>query len=172
MSILRKWNKVLIFSLLFMLLIGAINSKTKEVYAASKDSESEYFNTSSVYLNFKDKKSTSYGFEIKAEKLKTVASYTWYVEKDKGNPDAVLIHSWTGVVTAKKAGTAYIRCKITLKNGTILRPEAKVVVRNNITKVDISNILKTMTIPAGESMDFNRVILNTDAGKAMQSKGI
>lgn len=172
MSILRKWNKVLIFSLLFMLLIGAMNSKTKEVYADSKDSESEYFNTSSVYLNFNDKKSTTYDFEIKAEKLKTVASYTWYVEKDKGNPDAVLIQRRTGVVTAKKAGTAYIRCKITLKDGTILRPEAKVVVRNNITKVDISNIPKTMTIPAGESMDFNRVILNTDAGKAMQSKGI
>lgn len=172
MSTLRKWNKFLISSLFFMLLIGAMNSKTKEVYAASKDSESEYFNSSSVYLNFNDKKSTTYDFEIKAEKLKTVASYTWYVEKDKGNHEAVKIHSKSGVVTAKKAGTAYIRCKITLKDGTLLRPEAKVVVRNNITKVDISNIPKAMTIPAGESMDFNRVILNTDAGKGMQSKGI
>ena len=172
MSILKKWNKVLISSLLFMLLIGAMNSKTKEVYAASKDSKSEYFNSSSVYLNFKDKKSTSYDFDIKAEKLKIVKSYTWYVGEDKGDPNAVLIHSRTGIVTAKKAGTAYIRCKITLKDGTILRPEAKVVVRNNITKVDISNIPKTMKIPAGESMDFNRVVLNTDAGKGMQSKGI
>jgi hypothetical protein len=45
-------------------------------------------------------------------------------------------------------------------------------VRNNITKVDISNISENQSVTVGKTLDFNRVILNTDAGKGKSSEGI
>lgn len=94
------------------------------------------------------------------------------MKEDKGNPNAVTIDETTGVVKAMEAGKAYIECVITLADGTVLRPEAKVTVRNNISEVDISNMPKDQTITVNRSMDFNRVILNTEAGKDKAASGI
>lgn len=44
--------------------------------------------------------------------------------------------------------------------------------KNNITEVDITNIPSNQTITAGKSIDFNRTILNTVAGKSKTFKGI
>jgi hypothetical protein len=44
-------------------------------------------------------------------------SYSWCVKLDKGNPASATIDKKTGVVTAKKAETAYIGCEVTLNNG-------------------------------------------------------
>ena len=164
-------------SMLLMLLIGVAliaNVATKQTRAAAsqKDLSRTYLNATEKYLNFNSKKTRSFDFDIKQEAEEKGAKYAWYVKADKGDADVVTINSKTGLVTAKKAGTAYIRCKITRADGTVIRPEAKVIVRNNITKVDISNLPKDMTIVAGKAMDFNRSILDTDAGKKVASTGI
>lgn len=166
---------VICFALIFAFVITSMaNIVTKSAQAApnSKELSAGYLNATEKYLNFNKKDNMTFDFNIKKEAQQKGATYSWYVKTDKGDPGAVSINSKTGLVTAKKAGTAYIRCKITLASGSIIRPEAKVVVRNNITEVDISNMPKDQTITLGETMDFDRVILNTDAGKGKGSKGI
>ncbi len=145
--------------------------KNAQAAPGSKELSSSYLNATEKYLNFNSKDTTTYDFNIKKEAQQKGASYTWYVKADK-DPKAISIDSKSGVVTAMSAGTAYIRCKITLADGSVIRPEAKVVVRNNITEVDISNMPADQTIISGETMDFNRVIMNTDAGKGKVSEGI
>ena len=140
--------------------------------ADTKNLSSTYLSATLKYLNFGSKDTVSYDFDIRKDAQKKGAEYFWYVNMDKGNPDAVTINSKTGIVTAKKAGTAYIRCKITLAEGKTLRPEAKVIVRNNISEVDISNVPGNQTVTAGKSYDFNRVVVNTDAGKGKASDGV
>ncbi|NLZ83472.1 MAG: hypothetical protein GX915_07395, partial [Clostridiales bacterium] len=66
----------------------------------------------------------------------------------------------------------YIECEITLADKTVLRAEAMVTVRNNISEVDISNMPENNTIAVNKSMDFNRNILNTEAGKDKAASGI
>lgn len=152
---------------------GMVNGSINHAFAASsKDISSAYLSTTIKYLSFSSKNTISYDFNIRKEVMKEGAKYAWYVEKDKGNPEAVTINTNTGVVTAKEAGTAYIGCKIMLSDGNIVKPEAKVIVRNNISEVDISNMPRNQMVTVGESMDFNRAILNTDAGKGKVSKGI
>lgn len=171
--ILLKKKLVCILIILSLLPIGIGNDAAK-VYAATNEKEksSEYLSTVVKYLNMDKNKTITYDFNIKKSAMKPGASYYWYVKKDKGNPKAVVINSKTGLVIAKEAGTAYIRCRITYADGTIIRPEAKVIVRNNITQVNVSNIPDNQTIPAGTAMDFNSKIINTSAGKNVRSEGI
>jgi uncharacterized protein YjdB len=164
-------SAVLIFTMLFTNMVSG-HGKNAEAAVSSGELAKKYLNASSVYLNFANKDTITFDFNINNEAKKKGAQYAWYVKGDKGEPDAVSINKLTGVVTAKKAGTAYIRCKITLPDKTIVRPEAKVIVINNISKVDISNMPKDQTIQAGQKTDFNRVILNTDAGKNIVTKGV
>ncbi|NLO10450.1 MAG: hypothetical protein GX129_11395 [Clostridiales bacterium] len=100
------------------------------------------------------------------------ATYTWYVVEGKENPNSVTIDESTGVVKAQEAGRAYIRCKIILADGTVLRPQARVTVRNNISEVDISNMPENNILTVNKEMDFNRNILNTEAGKDKAASGI
>lgn len=164
-------------SIRLILLIGAVllaNAPMKRAGAAvsQKEPASAYLNATEKYLNFNSKKTSTFDFDIKKEAQQQGYGYTWYVREDKGNKAAIALNTKTGAVTAKKAGTAYIGCKITRADGTVVSPEAKVIVRNNITKVDISNLPKNRTIPAGAPMDFNRTILDTDAGRGVASDGI
>lgn len=165
------------FTMLIILLIGVAslaNVATKQIRAAvnQKDLATTYLNVTEKYLNFNSKKTRSFDFDIKQDAQEKGAKYSWYVKEDKGDANVVTINSKTGLVTAKKAGTAFIGCKITRADGTVIRPEAKVIVRNNIIKVDISNLPKDRTILAGNATDFNRSILDTDAGKKVTSAGI
>lgn len=142
---------------------------------AAEDSSSlakQYLNSQVKYLIMGDSDAESYNFNINKDAKQKGAKYNWYINENKGNPNAVSIDSKTGIVVAEEAGTAYIRCKITLTNGKVLRPEAKVIVRNNITAVDISNINENLTVVSGAAVDFDRKIVNTAAGKGKKSQGI
>jgi hypothetical protein len=160
--------------ILAMVLISLSNAVPKQVNAAVDSNEwaATYLNATKIYLHLGNKETGTYNFNINESAKTKGVTYLWYVKMDKGNPECVTINTRSGVVTANKLGTAYFRCKVTLVDGTILRPEAKVVVRNNITEVDISNLPKNRTITAGIDTDFNRIILNTEAGKGKASSGI
>ena len=168
----KRTLPMLLILLMGVTLIANIATKQARAAVSQKELAATYLNATVKNLNFINEKARSFDFDIKQEAQEKGAKYNWYVNKDKGDADVITINSKTGVVTAKKAGTAYICCKITLGDGKVIRPEAKVIVRNNITKVDISNLPKDMTILAGRAVDFNRSILDTDAGKKVASTGI
>ena len=171
----KLFKKLLSVTMAFAMIIIAIAGRTA-VQAASESTPQElgaiYLNTTSKYLHLGREEVNSYDFNIKASKLDEDAAYTWYVKEDKGNPNAVTIDETTGVVKAMEAGKAYIECEITLADKTVLRAEAMVTVRNNISEVDISNMPENNTITVNKSMDFNRNILNTEAGKDKAASGI
>ena len=175
MKISKLFKKLISVSLVFALVLIAVAGRTT-VQAATESTSKElgtvYLNSTNKYLHLGREDSNKFEFRIKASMLDENATYTWYVKEDKGNPNAVTIDALTGVVTAQEAGRAYIRCKITLADKTVLRPEARVTVRNNISEVDISNMPENNTITINEVMDFNRSILNTEAGKDKAASGI
>jgi hypothetical protein len=171
-KITRKGILPVILLLTILVAMAGIMTRYVQAESSAKQLSSQYLNSVKKYLNMSDQKTSSYDFNIKSSSKEEGATYTWYIRLDKGNPDSIKIDQKTGVVTAVKAGTAYVRCKITLADGTILRPEASVIVRNNITEVSISNIPEDLTIEAGKVKDFNRTVLNTDAGKGVKTQGI
>lgn len=168
--------KRLISSLLILAFVLTIvpDAVPQRVSAAvsSKALASTYFNAAEKYLHLGDDELGTFNFDINKDVKKPGTRYFWYVKEDKGNPAAVTINEKNGIVTAKEAGTAYIRCKITFADGSYVRPEAKVTVRNNITEVGISNLPEAMTITAGVKTDFNRTVLNTEGGKGRKTEGI
>ena len=178
MGVIRKTKKLISGSLIcIMLMLNFYNAYPIQALAqetANGDKQATAISLNCISKNLKlgYKGADTYDFDVVGAGNLSGASFSWYVKADKGNPDAVSINKRTGLVTAKKAGTAYIRCKITLLDGTILRPEARVTVFNNITGVEISNLAETMTIKAGYPTDFNRAITDTKAGKGMVTKGI
>jgi hypothetical protein len=149
-------------------------SPVQQVQASEKTDqlETSYINVSSKYLYLGISGKNTFDFNINKKVISEVQSCIWYIAEDKGNPKAVKLNPDNGVVTAKSAGTAYLRCEIILTNGTVINPEAKVVVINNITEVEIGNIPENKTVPAGVAYDFNEKILNTTAGKNVKTSGI
>lgn len=104
---------------------------------------SAYFNATSKYLHLGDKETGQFDFNIKKSAQEKGSSYTWYVKADKGNPASVSINKKTGLVTAKAAGVAYIRCKITLSDGT-LELEAKIS-PENVEPKKVNSKVETVT---------------------------
>lgn len=171
----RLLKKLLSVGLAFAMVLIAVVGKST-VQAATESTPGElgaiYLNSTNKYLHLGREETNSFEFKIKASQLDENATYTWYVATDKENPGSVTIDASTGVVKAQEAGRAYIRCKITLTDGTVLRPQARVTVRNNISEVEISNMPENNTLTVNELMDFNRNILNTEAGKDKAASGI
>ncbi|HKL99125.1 MAG TPA: Ig-like domain-containing protein [Mobilitalea sp.] len=157
-----------------LLLISIYKAEPEQAFAETDiaDTPRVYLNVTAKNLKLDNNKLGTFDFDVVDSKQLSGATYSWYIKADKGNPDAVTINRKTGVVAAKATGTAYVRCKVTLRDGTVLRPEAKVTVYNNITGVTISNPPETMTLTAGHIMDFNRKITDTEAGKGTSTKGI
>ncbi|MHB8131694.1 MAG: SwmB domain-containing protein [Mobilitalea sp.] len=171
----RVIRRILSTITVFAMVVASISSgapKQVQAEVGTKEVSSNYLNTTRKYLNLGEQDAGSFDFNIKKEAEKEGATYYWYVKADKGAPNSVTINKNTGVVTAKKVGTAYIRCKITSADGTYLRTEAKVTVINNITEVKINNIPKDLTITAGVAQDFNRTVLSTASGKGVKTQGI
>lgn len=172
----RKTGKKLLAVLLTVLMLFVCITNDfveKSALAATEDILSEkYLNATTKYLYLGKPGADTFDFNIKKSAQEAGASYTWYINSGKGNPLSINVGKKTGIVTAKKAGTSYIVCKITLSNGKILRPEAMVTVINNITRVAIKNVPKKYTIPAGRPYDFNQNILNTAAGEKQITQGI
>lgn len=168
-------KKMLSVSLAFAIVLTAIVGRTA-VQAANENTPADlgaiHFNSTNKYLHLGREENNSFEFKIKESKLDEDATYVWYVVGDKENPNSVTIHATTGVVTAKEAGRAYIACQITYADGTVLIPETRVTVRNNISEVDISNMPINNTIPVNKAMDFNRNIVNTEAGEDKAASGI
>lgn len=163
-----KTFKKLLSAIMITSMITLAVSNGTPVQAAVK--ASDYLSATKKYLHLGREESNSYNFNIKNKK--SGSTYAWYVKENKGNPNAVKINEKNGIVTANEAGTAHIGVKITYANGTVVSPEAKVTVRNNISEVDISNRPENNIITVDKPMDFNRVILNTEAGKDKTASGI
>ncbi len=166
----KRAFKLLTATLMVLALVTLRLSSSSALQVNAATTSSISLSSTSVILNLGNADTSTYNFNVNNKVDRS--TYSWYVRADKGSPDAVTINTKNGIVTAKKIGTAYIRVKITLPNGTVLRPEAKVTVKNNITSVGISNLPTDMTITAGEAYDFNRVILNTEGGVGVASDGI
>jgi hypothetical protein len=163
---------------LFIVVITGIGTiiYTPNYYAQAASSSEElaksYFNASNIILYLGEAGKETFDFDIKSYSNKNIAKYSWYIKAGKGNPEAITINSNTGLVTAKNIGTAYIRCKITFTDKTVIRPETKVTVRNNITGIELTNIPMDNTITAGLTVDFDTKILDTAAGKDISTSGI
>lgn len=172
----KKITKQLLSTMLIlaMVVVSMATGMTKQAEAAVNEGgvSSNYLNSSEKYLYLGGQGVKTYNFNINKQAMEKGATYSWYVKTDKGNPDSVTINEKTGMVTAKEAGTAYIRCKVTFVDGTILRPEARVTVRNNIKEVEINNLPENLSISAGSTYNFNRSILDTFAGKEAKTQGI
>jgi hypothetical protein len=168
----RKFH---VFTLLIIMLLAIIgitmDIAVQQVYASEK-TETNYINVicKNLYLGKTGK--NKFNFNIKRNEQMKGATYHWYIVKDKGTPNSITIDSNTGVVTAKRVGTAFIRCKITLADKTELFSEAKIIVINNITKVTISNISENRTISVESNTDFNESISDTSAGEKVTASGI
>jgi hypothetical protein len=145
-----------------------------QVLAAENSTElaNTYLNVQNKNLYLGETGNDKFTFKVKKGVLQKGATYQWYVEKDKGNPEAVSINTKTGMVTAENIGTAYIMCKITLTDKTVLVPEATVNVFNNITSVQITNIPENGVLKAGSPKYFSYKVINTTAGKNLASSGI
>ncbi|GEM_PF-1844568 len=163
-----------LFSVILIVIVATICFPNQQVQASltSVELANTYLNVSSKYLYLDVTGKDTFDFDIKAKARMKGARYTWYIKEDKGNPNALTIDSKTGLVTAKSIGTAYIRCKITLANHTVLRPEAKVIIRNNITGVEISNLTADSTFTVESKIDFDYIILNSAAGKDVETSGV
>lgn len=168
-------KKLLLYVSAFVIVFTGILAGLPYKAQAAENSSSlakQYLNSQVKYLIMGASDTETYNFNIKKDAKQKGAKYSWYINENKGNPDAISIDSKSGVVVAEEAGTAYIRCKITLPDGKVLQPEAKVIVRNNITAVDISNINENLTVVSGAAIDFDRKIIDTAAGKGKKTQGI
>ncbi|MDF2486948.1 MAG: hypothetical protein K0R46_3116, partial [Herbinix sp.] len=164
--------------ILVMVFCGIVNDVTKQAQAAvnkeggTSADFTKCINVTEKYLYMGKSGVKTFDFNIRKEAMMKGATYIWYIRTDKGNPKAVSINKKTGIVTAREAGTAYIRCKITLADGSVYRPQAIVTVINNITAVGINNLPGDATIIAGSGYDFNHSVIGTEAGKSAKTSGI
>ncbi len=160
--------------ILAILVVCITDRNTKQVKATVSPGEltSGYLNSSEIYLHLGEKGDISYDFDVNKEVKESGATYNWYINKKKGNPNSISINTKTGIVTAKEAGISYVSCNIIFSDGTELTSEAKVTVRNNITEVKISNVPENLTIIAGRTYNFNREVINSEAGKGAKTQGI
>lgn len=162
-------STLMIMALMLTGILGTLPTKA-EAAISSKAVAAIKLSATSTYLNLGNAVTGTYNFNI--DNKISGSKYYWYVKEDKGNPGSVTINKSNGVVTAQEIGTAYIRCRITLPDGKMIRPEAKVTVINNITEVEINNLPENMTMTLGESYDFNRTIINTEGGTSAKTNGI
>ncbi len=130
----------------------------------------QYLNNPKVYLYLGGKDTVK--LTVKDKLKEQGAAIYWYVNTEKGVPEAVKVDNKTGTIKAVKAGTAYIICRITDKGGKAVSAEASVTVRNNITKVGISSLPSDNTVKTGYYTDFHYTVLNTAGGKGKKTQGV
>lgn len=150
--------------ILILIIIGLSNYIHQNAHAETNKPIADSVITGYLNAEYKElyvgrQGNSKYNFDINLSIEKKGTTYLWYVVKDKGNPNSVKINNKTGEVTAKEVGTAYIRCQVTYPDGTVLRPEAKVVVWNNITEVKICNIPSNQALIAGKAYNCLKIRL-------------
>lgn len=171
----RLIRLMLQFCIITTAVIGSplyISSSRAQAAPSSTELTRTYINSSSIILHLGESGKDTYDFNIKSAAKRNIAKYSWYIMKGKGNPEAITINSSTGQVKAHSIGTAYVRCKITLTDKTIIRPEAKVIVRNNISSIEFTDLPTDNTIASGSPMHIVTNILNTSSGKDKATNGI
>lgn len=171
----KVFKRLMVTVLTLAMLIAnmqAANGMVAKAATSSKSLAEQYLNATNKYLHLGTKTQNTFDFNIKSSAIEKKAKYAWTVDKKKGNPDSVSINSKTGVVTAKKVGTAYIYCKITNSKGTVIKPETSVTVRNNAKKINISDVSNYQTVAVGSELKFGYQVANTEAGAKIATSDI
>ena len=163
----RVFKKLMTLLLvLLMLIINMNNNCSTTVQAASntKNISAQYLNSTKKVLHLGSKDQNLFAFKINKSKKDKKSKYSWGINKEKGTPDAITINKKTGKVTAKKVGSAYIYCKIKKADGSTIKPEASVTVRNDITEVGIKNVVNQQIVSSGTELKVSYEVIGTEAG--------
>ncbi|MGB8452970.1 MAG: Ig-like domain-containing protein [Anaerocolumna sp.] len=150
---LLKWNAFLlaIIIALTMLPIDAVS-----VFAAAKPAMSV---ASKTVIG----ENQEFKLSIKNLTKSNVKSSSWYSTNKK------VVTVSDGYVTSAGKGTAYIKCKITYKNGTVIIPSCKVTVKIPATAIEITNAQDDISnnsrqvIAVGDTYDFNSKLTPANA---------
>ncbi|WMJ89642.1 Ig-like domain-containing protein [Anaerocolumna sp. MB42-C2] len=149
----QKWMGILLAVLLFTSVIP-VNEITTQAAAVP-----------SLSLTTKALTGIGSAFTVTIKNLDNtkVKSKVWYTT----NKSIITVDSKTGYVTSTGKGTAYVKCKITYKDGTILRPACKVTVKIKATAIDITNTpedgMDYFVLTKGEVIDFNSALTPSNA---------
>lgn len=96
-----------------------------------------------------------------------VKRMTWYTQNEKVATVEATSDPMTGAVTTIGKGITNIRCKITYKDGTIVRPTCLVTVKIPATGIEINNakddVNNRQVIAVGENYNFNRTLTPSNA---------
>lgn len=105
----------------------------------------------------------SFTLQYKNVDVSKVKQATWYSLNEK----VAVVDVKTGYVTSVGKGTTSVKCKITYKDGSVVRPTCKITVKIPATKIMINNakdeINNRHVIVVGESYDFNRTLTPKNA---------
>lgn len=149
--------------IVFLLLIQITSIIPVEATSKMKMNKSSI----TLYLNEDNSTNTSdtYDFSIKNKpaSYKTKYTFKWYTE----NTDIITVAKG-GVVTAKKVGTATVKCDITKKSNKKLytTATAKVTVKANAETVTITNCPENNEMAINSEFDFNRTMKAANGGAA------
>ena len=96
-----------------------------------------------------------------------VKRMTWYTQNEKVATVEKTSDPLTGAVTTVGKGITNIRCKITYKDGTIVRPSCNVTVKIKATGIEINNakddVNNRQVIAVGGKYNFNRTLTPSNA---------
>ncbi len=148
----QKWMGILLAVLLITSVFpvnGAIS------FAAAKPSLSM---TSKTLIGV----GTAFTLSVKNLDKTKVKSTVW----SSKNKNVATVNT-SGYVTSTGKGTTNIECKITYKDGTVLRPTCKVTVKIQAKEIKITNTpeegMNNFVITVGDSIDFNSVLIPSNA---------
>ncbi len=144
------------FLLALLLSVSVLPADSVLVYAAAKPVMSV---TSKTVIGVDQE----FKLSIKNLTKSRVKSAKWYSTNKK------VITVSGGSVMSQGKGTAYIKCKITYKNGTVITPFCKVTVKIPATAIEITNAQDDISnngrqvIAVGDTYDFNSVLTPANA---------
>ncbi len=148
-----KWKA---FLLACILLITVLPADAVSVFAAAKPAMSV---TSRTLIGVDQE----FKLSIKNLTASKVKSTSW----SSTNKKVATVSG--GYVTSAGRGTAYIKCRITYKNGTVVTPSCKVTVKIPAKAIEITNAQDDLTnnsrqvIAVGDKYDFNSVLTPSNA---------
>lgn len=148
------------FLLAFILLMSLLPADAISVFAAAKPAMSV---TSKTVIGIDQE----FKLSIRNLTKSKVKSAIWY------STDKKVAAVSGGSVTSAGKGTAYIKCRITYKDGAVKIPSCKVTVKIPATAVEITNAQDDLSnnsrhvIAAGSTYDFNSVLTPANADNYM-----
>ena len=147
----KNFFKKLSFVMALAMIISVI-APAAGAFAATKSSLNA---TSKVlYLGTKNNK-----FDFNIKNHVKGSKYSWTIADAK----VATVHKTYGMVTAKGVGSTKVTVKVTPKTGKAYSLSAKVIVRDNIKTVTISDLPKE-DLKVGQEHDFNRTFTTVSGG--------